>query len=679
MGAEIVIDPSGVVSCINDAARVLLKQPEGALDLRGVLARAGELGLKIEVTHAEGSLVLRFDDGAEGRKWRTLLEHSSEGMVVVDENNTIREVTGPVEKIIGFTREELIDRPATHLLHPDEKEALVKHETMVRSPDATTAYVTRNRHKDGTWRYIEAYAANLLSNPDVRAVVANFRDVTERIETDERLRRSEASFRALVDHMPTPVFVQRDFRITYANRAHVRLLGFDRPEEIVGRSLLDFAPVEDKAFIEKRVATIRTSKYNPRVERELVRRDGSRVSVEIEALEVELADGPSILVLAHDLSERKALLARMAAADRMLSVATLAAGVGHEINGPLAYILTNLTVLSEELPRALAGRGRLDEASILRLVHDVLEGATRVRDVVRDLRTLTREDGTTETTDLAAVLESCVKMAWHEVSTKARVVQDLKPTPSVAGSPSRLGQVFLNLLFNAAQAIPVGNPQENEIRVSTRVLDDGRVMVEISDTGQGIPDSIKAHIFDPFFTTKEQGGGMGLAICQAIVTSVGGEIAIQNREEKGSSFQVILPEREMSSVRDATPRPKPVAARARVLVIDDEPAMGQSLRWLLADHEVISFTRASEALERIQTGERFDLVLCDLMMPEMTGVALYETIARIAPELASRVVFLTGGALTPEARAFVAKHARTVVEKPFEPQALAALVERYAS
>jgi CheY-like chemotaxis protein/anti-sigma regulatory factor (Ser/Thr protein kinase) len=268
-------------------------------------------------------------------------------------------------------------------------------------------------------------------------------------------------------------------------------------------------------------------------------------------------------------------------------------------------------------------------------------------------------------------------MVANEVRHRARLVEDYADTPTIVANESRLGQVILNLLVNAVQAIPEGNVQRNEVRVVTRNEGD-RVCIAISDTGAGIPPEHCARIFDPFFTTKPVGvgTGLGLSICEGIVTSLGGEITVQSEVGKGTTFRVSLPAGHVREEPPAVRAPQPARGpRGRVLVIDDDPLLLKVVAATLTrHHQVTALTDARAAIARIESGEIYDVILCDLMMPQVSGMDVYAQLLRVAPEMAARTVFMTGGAFTPRARAFLADVPNPTVEKPFEPRALVELV-----
>jgi CheY-like chemotaxis protein len=354
---------------------------------------------------------------------------------------------------------------------------------------------------------------------------------------------------------------------------------------------------------------------------------------------------------------------RLRLSDRMAGVGTLAAGVAHEINNPLSYVISNLQFVLETLEPLLEGAQGETVATLEALaeaLRDASEGAGRVRHIVRDLKTFSRGDEeSTHALDVRPVLQSALSVCLNEVRHRARVRRELGEVAPVVANEARLGQVFLNLLVNAAQAIPDGQVERHEIALRTFEDEKGRVVVEVSDTGSGIAPEHLARIFDPFFTTKPVGvgTGLGLSICHGIVSALGGEIQVESQVGKGTRVRVVLPaaaqQVEVLPARAVAPV-EPPSREARLLVVDDEPLVARGVaRLLQGECSAESTSSAREALERLSKGERFDLLLCDVMMPEMSGEAFLHQLAQVAPDQCERVVFITGGAFTPEARAFL--------------------------
>jgi CheY-like chemotaxis protein len=278
------------------------------------------------------------------------------------------------------------------------------------------------------------------------------------------------------------------------------------------------------------------------------------------------------------------------------------------------------------------------------------EAAERVAHIVRDLKVFSRasSDEQEGAVDIERVLESALRMASNEIRHRANIVRHYVKVPPIHGNEARLGQVFLNLIVNAAQAIPEGRAAENRIGLSIHMGENDRVVVEVSDTGSGIPPQVLARIFDPFFTTKAAGvgTGLGLAICQRIVIRYGGDIAVESQAGHSTTFRVSLRRaRTALPSADAIPAEQRAKRKGRILVVDDEPMLCSAVERILSvEHDVTVVQSARRALEILKDDARFDVILSDLMMPQMTGIELHAALARIAPELAAKMIFMTGGA-----------------------------------
>ncbi len=377
------------------------------------------------------------------------------------------------------------------------------------------------------------------------------------------------------------------------------------------------------------------------------------------------------------LAQDRELRGKLAIADRMVAVGTLAAGLAHEINNPLTYVSANLELLQKALGTMPGESEAVRDAKAL--VGDIREGVRRVRDTVRDLRLFSKaDDGSSAPIDVERVLEFALNLADNEIKHRAVLARDLAPLPPVQANEGQLGQVFLNLLLNAAQSIPEGAAHQHEIRVVTRTDYAGHAVIEIRDTGCGIPEQDHARIFEPFFTTKARhGSGLGLSICDGIVASLEGRIEVESREGKGSVFRVVLPAASgVPRPRSIAPESRAVAPRGRFLVIDDEQSIVRMLRRVLGADQTLACTSGAEALALLRRGARFDAILCDLLMPETTGMDLYDELMRSAPDQARRMVFMSGGTFTDRARAFLEKAPNPRLAKPFDTGQVLACMER---
>jgi signal transduction histidine kinase/ActR/RegA family two-component response regulator len=371
-------------------------------------------------------------------------------------------------------------------------------------------------------------------------------------------------------------------------------------------------------------------------------------------------------------AESRRLQQQLLLADRLTSVGILAAGVAHEINNPLAYVLGNLEFALAHLAAPRAGEAA-EIAEVIQALRHAREGSERIRLTTRDLRVFCRKDEETQgVVDVRSVMESSINMAWNEIRHRARLVRNFEAVPNILGNDNRLGQVFLNLLVNAAQALPEDRTDDNEISIAIRCAEQ-QVVIEVSDTGCGISGEQLKRVFEPFFTTKAPGlgSGIGLSICRSIVADLGGDIQVESRLDEGTLFRVLLPAQN-ATLSTRPPRIEAVSARrARILVIDDEPALCAVIRRLLgSEHEIHTFVDAREALRLLRNDSAFDVIFCDLMMPRMSGIDFFAELSRLRRELASRTVFLTGGAFNGSARQFLSSFPNRVVEKPFEATSL---------
>jgi signal transduction histidine kinase len=379
---------------------------------------------------------------------------------------------------------------------------------------------------------------------------------------------------------------------------------------------------------------------------------------DVSAVIVEIGGERTLVASGHDVTERKRLHARLMVADRMASLGTLAAGIAHEINNPLTFVTGNLEVAAEALHDAAAPSARArDELALV--ISDARDGAERVRRIVHGLRAFSRVDSEQRTPlALSDVLDAAIRLAGNQVRHRAQLVHEIGPTPPVLADEGRLTQVFINLLINAAHAIPEGHADANRITVRTRTDARGHAVAEVEDTGRGMSPDVQARVFDPFFTTKDvgEGTGLGLSICHGIVTGLGGQIAIDSAPGRGTVMRVVLPPNAdppalpppVATAPQATSAP---AQRQRVLLVDDEPQVAQTIGRLLSrDYDVTIAHCGQDALAHIAAGTRFDAIVSDVMMPNMSGIDLIDELARLAPDQAQRLIFLSGGVFTEQTR-----------------------------
>ncbi|MFO0556156.1 MAG: PAS domain S-box protein [Polyangiaceae bacterium] len=592
--------------------------------------------------------------------------------------------------LLGLSEAEIVGRPILDVVHPNHHAEIRRRlRDALEHGQLGEPLLVRFLARDGAEVETECRGAPWTLGDD-RLMLVVARDLTTQRRAERELARTGGLFRTLVEELRVGVLVQGPrAEILSSNRAALELLGlddaqllgmtsFDPEWNVIREDGLPFPaaehPVPMAITTRRPVRGVVMGVYRPR------RRD--RVWLLVDA-EPQLDAEGSVLQVVCTFSDCTALRrtqAQAAAGDRLTSLGRLAAGVAHEINNPLTYVIGRLNELLAEPATHPSGVLALSERARAH-VAEALEGAQRVRAIVDDLRSLSRgEDQALGPVDLGRVVASACNIAAPHLRHRARLVRDVHPTPAVLGNEARLGQLVLNLLVNAAEAIEEGHVADNEVRVILAPKEGGRVVLEVRDTGSGIPAAALAHIFDPFFTTKPVGvgTGLGLAISHGIVMQFGGEIDVESLEGRGSTFRVSFPATTTTREPSTPPQPKR-GVRARVLVIDDEPRVAEVLAQLLGlSHDVEVEPSAARALERMLAGERWEVVCCDLMMPEMTGMDLQEALEAHLPEMAERTLFTTGGAFTPRARAFVQRLGSRALEKPFDFDAVERAVAEVA-
>jgi len=340
-------------------------------------------------------------------------------------------------------------------------------------------------------------------------------------------------------------------------------------------------------------------------------------------------------------------------------------------------VTANISMMIEEFDREQRNSPQLRE-----MAEEVRGAAAQIGKIVLGLKTFSRADEERRIAlDLLPLLDLASELMLSQVRDRVRLVKRYGESPWVEADEARLGQVFINLLMNAAQALPPDRSETSEIQIATTTDASGRAVVEIRDNGSGISVSAMPRIFDPFFTTKAVGvgvgTGLGLSIGHSIVTGMGGEISAESVAGSGTTFRVVLPGvAAKASVRAAAPPSPHVSVRATILVVDDEASVGLVLARVLRDHDVTVVSSAKKAIQLLDAGRRFDIIFSDLMMPEMSGMDLHDELAQRFPDAARCMVFMSGGAFTPSARAFLDRVSNRRMDKPFDPSSVRSLVQR---
>ncbi len=534
-------------------------------------------------------------------------------------------------------------------------------------------------------------------------VLLRLRDVTSALRVEEGVRDTLAWVRDVLEGTPDAFFtVDADWRVTYVNHQAAALS--ERTQgQIFRRVLWEACPELLGTRLERELRRVATgggaTTFEVRITPErwhevhawCANGNLSVFAADITAKKHLEAERDMLLAREHSgrleaealvrqrTEELVAARERLVQSEKLAMAGQLAAGVSHEINNPLSYVSGNLQFALEQL-ELLASNPGDDEAlkDALEALREAREGAERIRVTVRDLQTFARADEPhLSPVDVHAALEFGLSMATPHLRYRAQVERHYGDVPTVMAHEARLGQVFLQLLVNAAHAIPEGDAERHRVILTSRTVG-GWVEVEVTDTGHGMAPEVLERVFEPFFTTRPvgEGTGLGLPTSLGLVRSMRGELTATSRPGGGSTFLVRLPTTSEVALPPGLAAVEGVGERKRVLVVDDEPQLTSVLRRVIGGrHEVVLVHSGREALALLERDDAFDIVFCDLMMEGLTGMDVYDVLSRRQPEVLSRFVFMTGGGFTERARTFLQTVPLPRIEKPFEPGTLRALVE----
>jgi PAS domain S-box-containing protein len=609
------------------------------------------------------------------------LVDSAPEALVVDRDLTIRAVGARVLELFGHELEDLVGMPFEAILC---ERVRAHHVELLRAafnrPDAhaTLGLVgVLGVRKGGEERELNVELARVATRRGLMmlATIHDARREARTLRAPPVFALADSAYRVLFESLPdTVLVVDAEGALQLSNRAPPPPFGTGD-----GRSA--FADLEPEGRRALEAAVARVAREGGTVELEL---SCARASYfcRIAPLPEAGAEARFAVVLT-DVTRRLDLAAERAAADRMESVGTLAAGLAHEINNPLTTVIANLDFVVEELE----ADGSVEEklAAVGAALRDARLGANRVRDLVRDVKMLSRgDDAQREVVDARWIVEASLALAKDEILRRARLVRAFAKTPQVDCNSGRLGHAILHLLMNAVEAIPEGNPADNEIHVATRVDASGRVVIEVRDTGMGIAEADLPRLFTPFFTRKPagEGEGLGLAICRRIVTAAGGDVEVTSELGVGTTVRVLLPAAAAAAEVDggtgtrrkhaSGTRMKPLR-KGRLLVVDGGHGEADLLRVALEDHIVTIVPGVAEALEALGTGARPDVIFCSAAG---AGMALLDALRRGARGRhdVERVVLLAGAELGDDTPAYFTHLGVRVLPHPLDEEELQELV-----
>ena len=529
------------------------------------------------------------------------------------------------------------------------------------------------RRPDGSEVDVRAFAQPMFeADGEVSSVSVSFIDITREVSAERERKKSEALLRQVVNNAPIILFSYGvDGIVTLSEGRGLEAIGV-KPGQLVGVSALELTK-DNPANLENTRRAMAGEAFTARSVF-----NGAILETTFTPLLDKRGQAAGTVGVSVDMTQQEKANRQLLVADRMAAVGTLAAGVAHEINNPLTFVMASLELAERQNGVPDSARTHLAAAR---------EGIQRVARIARDLFTFSRDAGDRRSpVKLKAVVEAAVRLSSSQTHPFADVTEAHAEAPLVLADEGRLAQVLLNLLINAGHAIESAGKKRGSIRISTGVAPDGRATVSVEDDGGGIAPELLPHVFDPFVTTKPagMGTGLGLSVSKSIVEGFGGELTVTSEVGKGSTFVVRLPAAPKSTVETPS-RPMPTAAaaprRARVLLIDDDVNLCTAFRHVLQpDHEVTVCSRGDEAMKLLLGDAQFDVVLCDVMLNDVQAKTLYEELKARRPGKERELVFITGGAYLREAREFLAAVPNLRFEKPFQvDQVVADVLRRRAA
>jgi PAS domain S-box-containing protein len=518
----------------------------------------------------------------------------------------------------------------------------------------------------------------------VRGIVAVVQDITEQKRSIQALRSSEERFRQIVEIAAEGIWItDTEGCTTFVNERMADILGL-RPEEMIGRSFLEFLDAEE---VERGRRTFEARKHGDRNPREyrFRRRDGALIWLDITAAPMrgEAEELTGVLATCTDVTERKLAERQLRQTQKLESLGILAGGIAHDFNNLLVGIMGNASLAADTLG---------EDAPCRAMLQDVIAASERAAQLTRKLLAYAGKDhGTVEMVDLARMVRDLTPLLGSSVPKLVNVALDLEEVPRVEGDSAQLQQVVMNLVINAAESIPPGQAGAVRVEVGRRQLApaerrhvlipieaaaEAYVALAVTDTGSGMDAATQARIFDPFFTTKFDGRGLGLSAVLGIVRAHRGTISLESAPGKGTTFTVLLPasHAEQGVEIAAPPREGAPAGSGTILVVDDEHSVrGLAQRvlerqgWL-----VLAAENGQAAVEMVRSHPEIRAVLLDLAMPVMSGDAAAKLIRELRRDLP---LILSSGYSESEARdRFGTSAVTSFLQKPYSPRRLAAKI-----
>jgi two-component system, cell cycle sensor histidine kinase and response regulator CckA len=591
---------------------------------------------------------------ASEARFRALIENSGDAIALFSSEIEILYASPTTSKILGYTPEELVGRNGMDLAHPEDVPSIETGlKQIMDKPYGAANLTSRVRHKDGTWRILEGTFTNLLQDPNVRAIVNNYRDVTDRVRAAEALQQSEKRFETAFRSSPLAIGISTldEGRCLDVNDAFLKMVGYTR-EEVVGRRAAEIGfweKVEDRQKMVRQVAeTGRVSGLQTTFRT----RTGEIRQIEIFAGLIELDNIPCILGITRDVTEANNLERQLQHAQKMEAVGQLAGGVAHDFNN-LVMIINGCAELIKDAAR--------DNPAVVELADQVLNAGHKASSVTKQLLAFSRKQPQDlKVFDLHEVVARFCNILPRFVTEDIEIIVVPHAEAGLIFADSgQVEQVMINLIVNARDAMPKGGKltvetrnidlaADRPIQHAVRMPAGKYVRLAVSDTGIGMDTEVQRHIFEPFFTTKEvgKGTGLGLATVYGIVKQNQGFLFVDSEVGQGTTFKIYFPRRDGDKksappVRETEINSAP--GSETILVVEDQEAVRSVVAKYLSSrgYRVLEAEHGADALQicRAHDGP-IHVLLSDVVMPGMTGPEFVLAALGFHPE--AQVIFMSG-------------------------------------
>ncbi len=619
--------------------------------------------------------------------YRALIENASDLISILDTKGKMRYQSPSIKRILGYEPKELVGDITFEFLHPDDLEkAQNAIGEVLRNPAQTVEVEVRFRHKKGHWRHFVCTLTNLLDNFAIKGIVSNAFDITEREFTEEALRESEERYRILFDNNPLPMWVIdiETLEFLAVNDAAINHYGYSY-EEFLAMTIADIRPPEDAPDLIKNLSDSTGKIYGANLWKHL-KKDGTVIDVEITSHDLMFGGKRSRLFLINDVSEQKWAQEALRQSEEQLrqsqkleSVGRLAGGIAHDFNNMLTAINGYSDLILRRLPA---------DDPLRRNVEEIKKAGVRSAELTHQLLAFSRRQiMQPKVLDLNKVISETIIMLRRLIGEDIQLIASLSPDIGlIEADPGQLSQVILNLVVNSRDAMPRGGSivietesvciDEHYANHHISVKPGDYVMLAVSDTGIGMDEETKQQIFEPFFTTKEigKGTGLGLSTVYGIIKQSGGNIWVYSEAGKGTTFKIYLP-----GITETKKIPEKVPGKTSfqkgsetILLVEDEEIVRKLSREVLelCGYKVIEAENGVAALELCENYEgRIDLLMTDVVMPQMGGRELAETLSQIYPQM--HVLFTSGYTDDAVVRHGIIDIGTNFIQKPFTFDSLA--------